>query len=200
MTPIFCGGTGFYIDAIIRGISPIPNVSKSARIRARQMVSNNPGAAIEMLGISAPSDPQRLSRALEIFLETGRSISDFQSESRTGGFANSAIKILVNPNPEILKSRIAKRINEMVDGGALAEAKQISDISGFDIRAIGAGALIKFLNGEISREECIELWTTQTNQYAKRQRTWFRHHFDAEIVINNVPNEEDVIKIIEFLK
>lgn len=190
--PIFVGGTGFYINGIVNGISPIPDVSNENRRKARAMVAADINAARLLVPACNATDPQRVARALEVFLETGKQLSDWQKMPRFGAIAQTPFRILVNPSMDELRHRIAARIPEMISGGAIDEAKYILS-NKFDVRrAIGAEQLCTYLRGEISYEDAITNWVTKTNQYAKRQRTWFKTQFNADFVINHVPNETDL--------
>ena len=80
----------------------------------------------------------------------------------------------------------------MLSAGALQEAQRIIDSNWDENRAIGAVQLCKFIRGEISEAECIKNWITRTNQYAKRQRTWFRTQYNPDIILNHVPVTDDV--------
>lgn len=185
-TPIFVGGTGYYINAIINGISPMPDISDDVRRRARELVATDIDAARRMLPAEfTATDPQRVARAVEVFLQTGRHITEFQNMPRTGAVAPDAFKILINPPLDVLRHRIAARIPKMLSGGAVAEGRAVID-SGWDARrAIGAAQMVAYLRGEIDMDTCVQNWITKTNQYAKRQRTWFRTQFAADIVLEN---------------
>lgn len=185
-TPIFVGGTGYYINAIINGISPMPDISDDVRRRARELVATDIGAARRMLPTAfTATDPQRVARAVEVFLQTGRHITEFQNAPRAGAIAPDAFKILINPPLDVLRHRIAARIPKMLSGGAVAEGRAVID-SGWDARrAIGAAQMVAYLRGEIDMDTCVQNWITKTNQYAKRQRTWFRTQFAADIVLEN---------------
>ncbi len=193
---VFVGGTGFYINAILNGISPIPEISDDNRNRARAMVREYPDAAKKLLLNADPKfdsfDPQRMARALEVFLETGRPLSEWQSLPRRGEVAPNAVKILINPHKDILTARIAKRIPIMIDNGAMDEARAAITAKWDLNRAIGASEAAKFINGEITKHEMIQNWITRTNQYAKRQRTWFKHQFNADIEIGHIPTDQDL--------
>lgn len=184
--PIFVGGTGYYINAIINGISPMPDISDDVRRRARELVAADIDAARRMLPPEfTATDPQRVARAVEVFLQTGRHITEFQSAPRTGAIAPDAYKILINPQLDILRTRIAARVPKMVSGGAIDEGRAVIE-SGWDARrAIGAAQMVAYLRGEIDMDTCVQNWITKTNQYAKRQRTWFRTQFAADIVLDN---------------
>lgn len=196
--PIFVGGTGYYINALVNGISPMPDVSTENRNRARNMVAENITAVRAMLSDDFPhTDSQRVARALEVFLETGRHITEFQQEPRVGALVPDAYKILINPPTDVLRKRITDRIPLMLSGGAMCEAQLIIDSNWNESRAIGASQLCKFIRGEISKEECIDNWINKTNQYAKRQRTWFRTQFNPDVVIPNVPSDSDVGNVLK---
>ncbi|MBR1380826.1 MAG: tRNA (adenosine(37)-N6)-dimethylallyltransferase MiaA [Alphaproteobacteria bacterium] len=195
--PIFVGGTGYYVNAIINGISPIPDVSLQTRMRAREMVMTDIALARKMLPTDfVPTDPQRVARALEVFLQTGKHITEFQKMPRINAILPTPRRILVNPPLDVLRERIALRVPEMVADGAWGEGRRII-AAGWDTRrAIGAPQACAYIRGEITMEQCIENWITKTNQYAKRQRTWFRTQFCADVEIPRVPRDEDVEYIL----
>ena len=195
---IFVGGTGYYANALLNGISEIPNISPDARTRARELVAQDMDAARKMLPSDfTATDPQRVARALEVFFETGHHITEYQNTERKGAvLSDNTIKILINPDADVLRKRIAARIPEMLSGGAMTEAQQIIENNWNPARAIGAVQLVDFLHGKITREEAIQNWITKTNQYAKRQRTWFRSQFHADIEINHVPTSQDLETIL----
>ena len=185
--PIFVGGTGYYINAIINGISPMPDIDDDVRNRARELVTNDIDAVRKMLPADfSATDPQRVARALEVFLQTGQHITEFQRGARVGAVAPDAHRILINPPVDVLHERIAARIPEMLAGGALAEAQSVIDSGWDETRAIGASQLCRYLRGEITMDEATENWITKTNQYAKRQRTWFRTQFKPDEIITKI--------------
>lgn len=192
-TPIFVGGTGYYINALINGISPMPDVGKDCRNRARQMVADDIDAARCLLPADfTATDPQRVARALEVFFETGHHISEFQNMPRTGAVAPDAFRILICPETNLLRERIAARIPQMISGGAHNEARLIIDSGWDERRAIGAAQLCAYLRGEKSESECASDWINKTNQYAKRQRTWFRTQYKPDITINRTGTDADI--------
>lgn len=196
-TPIFVGGSGYYISLLLNGISPVPEVSDENRERARAMVRDCPDAVQKLLPEDfAMRDPQRSARALEVFLETGRSLTEWQSLPRNGAIKPTPFKILINPHRDVLGERISKRIPQMISGGAIDEARRVIDAGWNESRAIGASELCKFLRGEESEAVCNENWITRTNQYAKRQRTWFRTQYAADVEINHIPTDADVDAVL----
>ena len=185
--PIFVGGTGYYINALLNGVSPMPDIDEGVRAKARDLVVKDIVTARKMLPAEfTATDPQRVARALEVFLQTGKHITEFQNEKRVGAVVPDAHKILINPSVDVLLKRIAARIPEMMLGGALDEARAVIDAGWDENRAIGATQLCKYLRGEITKDEAIENWTIKTNQYAKRQRTWFRTQFNPDEIITKI--------------
>lgn len=190
--PIFVGGTGYYINGIINGIAEIPEISHENRMRAREMVANDLDMARRLVPNCTATDPQRIARAVEVFLETGRHLNEWQNSARMGAIEPTPFRILINPPLDVLHKRIASRIPEMISGGAIDEAQYIIENNLDSRRAIGAEQLCAFLCGDINQNAAIENWITKTNQYAKRQRTWFRTQFSADFTIDHIPNDNDL--------
>lgn len=199
--PIFVGGTGYYINVLINGMSQIPEVSEVNRNRARRLVEQDIVAAKNLLPNDfTANDPQRISRALEVFFETGIHLTQWQKQPRNGAIIPDALRVLIMPPRDVLLKRIATRIPEMIQSGAIDEARYIIDNDLDDSRAIGAMQICDMLRGKISEQQAIENWTTKTNQYAKRQRTWFNGQYNADIEIKNVPNTDDLERVVDVLK
>ena len=184
-TPIFVGGTGYYINVLLNGISSIPEISEEVRKRARDMVQQDIDSVRKMLPNDfMPTDPQRVARALEVFLETGKSLSDWQKQPRKG-------KVVYQKNQIVFLSVFVVKYVQTKDG-----AKNIIEKGLDETRAIGATQLCKMLRGELSEKDAIENWIVKTNQYAKRQRTWFRGQYDADFIIDHTPNDDDINQVI----
>lgn len=164
----------------------MPDIDDAVRRHARELVASDIDAARRMLPPAfTATDPQRVARAVEVFLQTGRHITEFQNMPRTGAIAPDAYKILINPQLDILRTRIAARVPKMVSGGAIDEGRAVIDAKWDARRAIGAAQMVAYLRGEIDMDTCVQNWIIKTNQYAKRQRTWFRTQFAADIVLDN---------------
>ncbi|MBO5704704.1 MAG: tRNA (adenosine(37)-N6)-dimethylallyltransferase MiaA [Alphaproteobacteria bacterium] len=196
-TPIFVGGTGYYINALINGISPMPDVDIDSRTRARELVVNDLDTARKMLPPDfKATDPQRVARALEVFFATGKHLTSFQDLPRVGAVVPSACRVLIAPDTDVLRERIASRIPQMLSGGALSEAENILASSWDPRRAIGAAQLCAYLRGDKTHDACVDDWINKTNQYAKRQRTWFRTQFRPHITINRTGSDADIDLVI----
>lgn len=186
---IFVGGTGLYFDVLTTGFADVPEVPAAALAaaaaevegldreeRGRLIASRDPLIASRL---RAP-DPQRVIRALAVLNATGRSLASFQDEAQTGLLDGFALERLVlNPDREVLRQRIARRFETMFSGGAVAEVEALLalelDASLPAMKAIGVPEITAMLAGELEQDAAIERAVIATRQYAKRQRTWFRN-------------------------
>lgn len=186
---IFVGGTGLYFDTLTNGFAEVPVVpaevtrAAEAEIRGLDRVARERLLAArdpEMATRLQAHDPQRVVRALAVLKATGRSLAHYQAMSQPGPLEGAELERLVlNPDRDVLRERIARRFAAMLDAGAVEEVKALRaldlDPSLPVLKAIGVREIIDWLEGGISREQAIELAVTATRQYAKRQRTWFRN-------------------------
>lgn len=200
--PIIVGGTGFYLNAAEHGISAIPDIPQEARSEAMSYHQQYGGqGALDKLQELDPAiadrleagDSQRLVRALEVVLHTGKPLSYWQSRPREGGLTGRAIKIAHIPERELVYERIDKRFSAMIEGGGLAEVEQLMQRHLFPdlpvMKALGVTALAAFLNGDIDKQTAVYLASRDTRHYAKRQMTWLRNNF-----ISNYENNETYSK------
>ncbi|MFW5634243.1 MAG: tRNA (adenosine(37)-N6)-dimethylallyltransferase MiaA [Erythrobacter sp.] len=183
--PILVGGTGLYIKVLLEGIAPIPEIDPEVRAvvralpvesaRAALMVED-PERALEL----APTDSQRIARALEVKRSTGVTLADWQ-RAKTGGIAEEVDlhAAILLPDREALYRRCDERFEAMLHAGAVAEVEALLE-RGLDpalpvMRAIGVPEIAAFLAGEITREAMVASGRQSTRNYAKRQYTWLRH-------------------------
>ncbi|MBN9309342.1 tRNA (adenosine(37)-N6)-dimethylallyltransferase MiaA [Devosia sp.] len=186
---VFVGGTGLYFEALTVGFANVPEVSPEALAaaeaevagldrdgRARVIASRDPLVAARL---KAP-DPQRVIRALAVLNATGRSLASFQDDAQRGLLDGFEIeRIVLNPDRDVLRRRIAQRFEAMFAHGAVEEVEALLaldlDPSLPAMKAIGVPEIAAMLRGEIEQDEAIERAVIATRQYAKRQRTWFRN-------------------------
>lgn len=193
LAPIVVGGTGFYLKALMQGLSNIPDVPGDIRTRlvAQQRQMGNPAfhqafSAVDpvMAARLHPNDTQRLIRAWEVWKGTGESLATWQARPPLPPQPawRFAVTIL-EPARDVLYQRCNQRFLTMMDEGALAEVRNFTDLiaqgqalsQGGVTQALGFRPLARHLCGEISQEEAITQAQTDTRQYAKRQVTWLRH-------------------------
>jgi tRNA dimethylallyltransferase len=215
--PIICGGTGFYIDALL-GDKQIPEVPPDQNLRKR-LEKKSAEELFEMLKKMDPEraknidakNPRRLVRAIEICeaLEKVPPLrSDFakattNKQGSAGQAKYEALKIGIKVEEKELKKRINKRIEKWFKMGLLKEVKNLHT-KGLSWKRMGEIGLeykivSLFLQSKISKSEMIKRMRTETWQYAKRQMTWFKK--DKNIIwlepkINLV--EKDVIKFLQL--
>lgn len=185
---IFVGGTGLYFESLVSGFVEIPHVPPEAVAaaeaeiagldregRARLIAARD---AVVAARLSAP-DPQRVTRALAVLNATGRSLASFQDEAQVGLLEGYALeKVVLNPDRDVLRQRIARRFAAMFAEGAVEEVRALLaldlDPSLPAMKAIGVPEIGAMLRGGLTESEAIERAVIATRQYAKRQRTWFR--------------------------
>jgi tRNA dimethylallyltransferase len=195
--PVICGGTGFYIRALLEGIAAIPGIPDAVRDAAREEHASLGGAAFRArlaerdpvtAARLADGDSQRLIRAWEVAEATGRPLADWHNDARGPAKRFEAFSIALMPEREALYAACDGRFREMVRRGALDEARQVA-ARGFDpllpgMKALGLPEFFSHLRGEIALDEAIDQAQRATRRYAKRQMTWFRHQFVPKIPID----------------
>ena len=195
--PVICGGTGFYLRALLEGIVAIPEIPDAVRAAAREkhaalggpafragLVERDPVAAARL----ADGDSQRLIRAWEVVEATGRSLSDWQADDQGPALRFEPLSIALMPEREALYAACDGRFHEMVRRGALDEARRVAalniDPALAGMKALGLPELLSHLRGEITLDEAVERARRATRRYAKRQMTWFRRQFVPKLAIN----------------
>ena len=182
--PVFVGGTGFYLDALINGLSPIPDIPEEIRQKVREM----PLSEVRSMAKDAVFfDSQRIRRALEVQLATGKPITYFQKLPKKKIVKGDFRLIHLLPNREKVYSQCEKRLILMLQQGMIEEVQKLCDMkaTGGVMHAIGVPEICRMLHGEISKEVMMQQILLATRHYAKRQMTWFRHQGQADIVLTS---------------
>ncbi len=190
--PIFTVGTGLYLRALLEGLADVPQRSEELRGRLRESAAAHPPGHLHRLlqrldpaGAPriAPTDVQKIIRALEICLLARRPLSEVHRAGRAPLAGWHAVKIGLSPPREALYARIQARLESMLAAGWLDEVRQLlaaglpEDAKPFDF--IGYRELRAHLRGQLSLAEAQAAIAQATRRYAKRQMTWFRR--DPEI-------------------
>jgi len=190
--PILVGGSGLYLQALMIGMPAMPEVPGEVRDTARRLIGEIGNAAFHdrlaardpvTAARLKPGDTQRILRAWEVIEATGRSISAWQKDAPQPAIVADYHSVLILPPRADTIAAIEARFAAMVGAGALEEvaalrARGIADTAPV-MRILGARPLVRHLNGELDLAAAVNLATTATRQYAKRQTTWFRHQFNA---------------------
>ena len=187
--PIVCGGTGLYLDALLRGGNSAPSVDTSdirAELCARAE-REGIDAIYEQLKLVDPesaasihkNNEKRVIRALEIYLATGRTKSELDRESKSFESPYDArVAYLTFADRSLLYSRIDSRVDAMIAEGLVEEARSLLSEGVFEVnrtaaQAIGYKELFGFLEGRETLDDAVETLKRSTRKYAKRQITWF---------------------------
>ena len=190
--PIFCGGTGLYLDRFLSGAQfEETEIDENFRREMESFAKEFGNEALhdklrEIDPISAdeihPNNVKRVIRALEIYKTSGRTKSELDKDSMSFESDYRAIQIgLKYENREILYDRINRRVDKMMTDGLLEETKSLLESGVFEknataAQAIGYKELLSYFCGQKSLENAVEDLKMATRRYAKRQMTWFSSH------------------------
>ena len=187
--PILVGGTGLYFKALTGGLAAVPPIPAEIRAQVRGRLASEGAAALHAeLMQRDPATAQRLmvndrsriSRALEVVLATGRSLTDWHREGLPAPVDPArAAKVFLTCERQQLVARIETRFAAMLKAGALEEVRALAarqlDPALPAMKAHGVPWLIRHLKGEIPLDEAAAGAVMDTRRYAKRQLTWFRN-------------------------
>jgi tRNA dimethylallyltransferase len=211
--PIIIGGTGLYFRALLEGLAVIPPIPEEVRRRVRVLVDEKGAASahhelqaldpIAALDI-APSDAQRVLRALEVVTATGKSITEWRAQPVGPTIREAAtIRIALTPPREVVYAHCERRFDEMLARGALDEVRLIKRMArsghGTTPKALGVRPLLEHLDGKITLEVAADRTKTLTRRYAKRQLTWIRGQMIAWDKISEQQIERKLTEIFSII-
>ncbi len=182
--PIVVGGTGLYLKALTDGINDIPPVDETIRQQVRSMPIEQVRRSVQEC---SATDPQRMRRALEVQLSTGKTLKWFQSQPPIKKIDADFDIIWINRPREEIRKRCHDRFLKMLSLGAIEQVKHLRSLNptGGVTKAIGYEQICAYLDSKITYEKMIDLAVIATRQYAKRQQTWFKHQLKTPKIINN---------------
>ncbi|QDY43168.1 tRNA (adenosine(37)-N6)-dimethylallyltransferase MiaA [Candidatus Pantoea soli] len=199
--PLLVGGTMLYFKALLEGLSPLPPADPEVRQQIEQRAAEKGWEALhrqlcEIDPVAGsrihPNDPQRLSRALEVFFISGKTLTEL---TKTSGEAlpYEVYQFAIAPaTRELLHQRIAMRYDQMLASGFEAEARALfargdlhTDMP--SIRCVGYRQMWSYLAGEIDYDEMVYRGICATRQLAKRQMTWLRGWHDVHWLDSDAP-------------
>lgn len=202
---LFCGGTGFYFQALIQGIGHAPPSDTSLR------EALNEQSIESLLDELAGTDPatferidrqnkRKIVRALEVVRLTGKSFTTFKSDWTTNPLIDPSRFWILEQETDALRERINQRVDTMIKTGWIDETKRLLETglrkNTTACQAIGYRQIMDYLNDKLSLEETISLIKTKTWQFAKRQRTWFRHQARGTQIQMTPGNRQETIKTL----
>ncbi len=216
--PILVGGTGLYLKALFQGIVDVPSISDEVHHSVRERLENEGTNGIygelsrtdpAMAQKLRPQDTQRLVRALEVMMETGRSLLDWQrSATKAALSSDQVLFISFEPDRETLLPAIAARLAQMIQRGALEEVRDLMKLNLPSdrpiLRAVGFREFSSYLEGRCSQEEALAQANIASRQYAKRQKTWLRTQMrdfgQGQKIVNAQFSESFVPEILSFVR
>ncbi len=184
---VLVGGTGLYLTALLRGLAEMPPRDTALRAALlRREAARGEGSLHRMLasldpdtaGRLAPRDRQRIVRALEVALRTGRPLSALITRRPFAAERYACVKVgLTMPRPA-LAARIDARVEAFFDAGLVEEARRLLDAgvprTANCLKALGYREAVAHLSGGMTLAETVDLVKRNTRRYSKRQLTWFR--------------------------
>ncbi len=186
---VMVGGSGLYVDAVLKGLDEFPDVDPEIRVNLKLALTENGIKSLQdrlkILDIEAYQkidieNKQRLIRALEICLGTGKTFSSFLNiKNNERNFI--PIKIGITAARDFIYDRINKRVDVMMQDGLLNEVKELyvnRDLN--SLQTVGYKELFEYLDNELTLDKAVSEIKKNTRRFAKRQGTWFRKDKDIE--------------------
>jgi len=189
--PLLVGGTMMYFNALEKGINQMPKTDYQIRkdIEKEAIQFGWPKLYEKLKSVDYetamklnPNDAQRISRSLEVFYSSGKTLSYFHKSKNKNEFPFTVFKLGLMPsNRKILHQRIEFRVNEMIEAGLFKEVeflrKKYPELQNHmpSMRSVGYRQVLEYFNGDFQEKECINKIVFATRQLAKRQMTWMRN-------------------------
>lgn len=205
--PIICGGTGFYIQALLYDISfEEMDADLSLREELENFAKYNGNDALleklreidpESANTIPANNVKRVIRAIEYFQQTGQKISDHNIEQRQKESPYDFCYFVLNDNRELLYRRINQRVDIMMNNGLLNEVQMLLETGiprdAIALDGIGYKEILSYLDGNCTLDEAVDMVKQNSRRYAKRQLTWFRRERDVIWLDKSQLKSEDII-------
>ncbi|APZ47169.1 tRNA (adenosine(37)-N6)-dimethylallyltransferase MiaA [Polaribacter reichenbachii] len=202
---IMVGGSGLYVDAVLKGLDYFPEVDKQIRIDLTKELEEKgieslqeklKDLDIETYNTIAIENPHRIMRALEICIGTNTPYSTFKNKPKESRNFNS-IKVGLTANREIIYSRINQRVDLMIKNGLLEEAKELFEYKNLNaLQTVGYRELFSYFDDDFTKEFAISEIKKNTRRFAKRQITWFKKD-EKTLWFDYKTDSNQIIKTIE---
>lgn len=210
--PILIGGTGLYINSLVFGYNNIPDITEDLRKEVRELHSkignielHNRLALLDPLAASKinQNDTQRLIRAYEVFMQTGKSIFSFQTLPKEQILSDFNFKIIfLNPERKFLYKTCDERLDKIFKEGAIDEIalikKQFTPKDYANLKAVGIKEILAYLDGNLTLDEALNAAQIRTRHYAKRQVTWFKNQIQDKTTLE-YSNQEEFVQILNVI-
>jgi len=201
---LYVGGSTLHVQCVIQPLDDVPEANEENIAQLEKQIKNegieslyqklkevDPKYTKKMDGMNT----QRIVRALDVWMQTGRPFSSYHSDDNTISVPDDMIVFGLKRDRQILYDRINRRVDQMFSDGFLDEVRTILDkgytLEDPGLNTVGYKEAIAFLKGEINREKMVKDMKTQTRRYAKRQLSWFRRwDFIQWIDLDKSTNED----------
>lgn len=205
--PLLVGGTMLYFKALLEGLSPLPEADSAIRAEIEAEAAMKGWAALheELVAIDPvsgvrihPNDPQRISRALEVYRISGKSMTELTAQ-KGEPLPYRVLQYAITPSDRaVLRERIAQRFHLMLDQGFENEVKVLFKRADLNpglpsIRCVGYRQMWEYLSGEMTYDEMVYRGIVATCQLAKRQTTWLRGWENVTWLESGAINNKDII-------
>jgi len=212
--PLLVGGTMLYYKALLDGISPLPEASPDIRAELERKAAQIGWAELhqqlaQVDPVSAarihPNDPQRINRALEVFLVSGKSLTDWTAD-KGEAFPYPVKQFAIAPTDRaLLHQRIELRFTQMLQHGFEEEVvrlRQRGDLHANlpSMRCVGYRQMWDYLDGLVSYQEMVYRGVAATRQLAKRQLTWLRSWQELNWLKSEVSPAENLQAVLSSLR
>jgi len=211
--PILAGGTGFYIQAILKDVDFTENgedtkirteleqlvKEKGARYVHEELRKVDPKSAQDI----HPNNSKRVILALEYYYQTGEPISAHNEVQKERVSPYNYVYFVLTDDRKVLYERIDSRVDKMLDNGLVEEVSRLKDM-GYSrnlvsMQGLGYKEILSYLDGEISLEEAVYILKRDTRHFAKRQITWFKRESDV-LWIDKREFEHDNDMILKYMQ
>ncbi|MCE0559191.1 tRNA (adenosine(37)-N6)-dimethylallyltransferase MiaA [Motilimonas sp. E26] len=210
-TPLLVGGTMLYFKALLEGLSPLPEADTAIRAEIEQQAETLGWQALhdELMAIDPvaanrihPNDPQRLSRALEVYRLTGKTLTELTKTKAPPLPYQVHQFALMSDDRQTLHQRIEQRYMKMLEAGFEDEVRALYARGDLHIelpsmRSVGYRQMWQYLAGELSHQEMVYRGVVATRQLAKRQITWLRGWSD--LITLEPGSRENIDKIVQVI-
>lgn len=205
-TPLLVGGTGMYIKSLVEGIAEVPEISNEIRSHVRGLCDSVGAPEVHRLlsekdpqiaGKLKPGDKQRVLRAYEVILQTGKSLLHWQQQNKTIFPPEMFGLFSLLPDRQEVYKRCNLRFLNMLENGAIEEVRALKAMQIPPkmpaMNALGVPELLSYENGDISRDAMVELAQQKTRNYVKRQFTFFRNQMKQAKILDGSEKAADLI-------
>ena len=205
---ILVGGSGLFIDGVLKGLDDFPKINDEIRNKLNlDFDTSGIKNLCERLKVVDPeyynivdlNNHRRVIRALEVYYSTRKPYSSFLKRNNSYRTDVNIKFIGINPEREKLNLRIENRVDNMISDGLVEEVKKLYKYKDYNaLNTVGYTEIFKYIDGDISLDEAIDLIKLNTRKYSKRQMTWFRKNKEILWYDDGIESYQKILKNLKF--